>query len=281
MISLPSLPSITLPKFGTGAETPKFLKLAAPAGAVLVSFIILFFVVWPTFTKVLNLSISNKQLANRAQSLKTKAEDLASLDRDVLDKQLSESEQLLPSDKGVFSIVSQIEKAASSAGVILNKVDVTPGTVGDSASLGKTAAESGAAPAAGSAPGQGAADLINVNVTTPKVQLSLSLTSDYRGFLQFINILTSLPRVVSVRDLSVSSTGGAGSQGAIRTLLTVDAYWKPLPKELPAVETPIEKLTAGELQLLDKVKSAQAGGTGVPPGNISVPVGKTDIFAGF
>lgn len=280
-----NFPAIALPKFSIGADAPKYIKLAAPAGAIAVSIIVLVLVVWPTFNNMVKLNISNKQLAARAASLESKASDLATLDRDRLDQQLSASEQLLPSDKGVFTIVQELERSASSSGVILDQIDVAPGSVGDNKSVAESqpGVQGGQGGQAVNSPGQNAADLGNLNVQTPRIQLKVGITSDYQGLLRFLNTLVSLSRVVSVHDLTMASSGGTGgSSGAVKSQLTVDAYWQPLPRELPAVETPIDKLTEAEEELLRKVAinpvpqvvSSSGGGE-------SGPTGRSDLFAPF
>ncbi len=208
-----NLPVISIPKINIGGDFSRFLKLGAPVAAIGVSVLVLLFIVWPTFNNMVKLNISNKQLVTRAASLEAKSQDLASLDRNKLDQQLTASEQLLPSDKGVFLIVAQIEKAASSSGVILNKIDVTPG------SIGETVGSTQAAPTTQNtnAPGQNAADLGSVNIDTPKIQLRVAITSDYAGFLKFLSTLVSLPRVVSVHDLTLATSGSTGG-GLLRHL---------------------------------------------------------------
>lgn len=281
MIGLPS--SLAIPKFAFGDKLNKYVKLAAPASAIGVCAIVLMFVVWPTVDKLIKLNISNRNLSERALKLDQKAKDLVSLDRDLLDKQLGAGEMMLPSDKGVFIMVQQLEKVASSSGVILNKVDVTPGTVGDNMTLGQSGTAQGTAGAPVVAPGQGAADLGELAVSTPKVQLKVSLTSDYSAFLQFLSALSALPRVVSVHDLTLASSS-VGSSAALRSVLTLDAYWSPLPKELPDVETPINKLSSNEEKLLNDVsfQSASFGGSEISaPAGPQVPIGRSDIFAPF
>ncbi|MBI3341858.1 hypothetical protein HY024_01935 [Candidatus Curtissbacteria bacterium] len=288
-----NIPAISIPKISLGADSSKYVKLAAPAGAIAVSALVLLFVVWPTFNNLIKLNISNRQLSTRAASLESKAQDLSTLDRDRLDQQLSASEQLLPSDKGVFTIVQEIEKSASSSGVILNKIDVAPGALGETKSGG---GQAGAAPTPGqsaqtsTAPGQNAADLGSLLISTPRVQLKVAITSDYQGLLRFLNTLDSLSRIVSIHDLTMATSGGVGgSSAAVKTLLTVDAYWQPLPRELPAVETPISKISQAEEDLLKKVVIAPApqslppsgGSTSAGSVSASSSTGKSDLFAPF
>ena len=280
MISLPSFSMPALSSIGSSESVSKVLKMAAPIGSVVISSIVLIFVVWPTFSRIINLNITNKQLSIRAAGLEAKVQSLNSLDQNLLDRQLSASEQLLPSDKGVFSIVSQIEREASAAGVVLDKVDVAPGSVGDSLTLSQSQ-ETNTQPTQRqtASSGQGSADLGSLAVSTPQVQLKIAVSSDYQGLLRFINGLYSVSRIVSIHDLTIVSSG---SGSGITTQLIIDAFWAPIPRELPAVETPIVFLTDSELAILQKVSPGE-GGVGIAAGGegVSVPTGKSDIFAPF
>lgn len=277
MFNLPAISLPAFPKIGSGEEASKILKLAAPIIALFIALIVFVLVVWPTFNKVIGITVSNRQLSGRVVSLQSKADELQTLDKNQLDQQLSASEQLLPSDKGVFSIVQQIEREASASGVILNKVDVAPGSIGGSSSDEKTSQPS---PAPGAVTESG--DLGGTTVDTPLVQLKVSFTGDYQGFLSFIKAITSLPRVVSIHDLSIVA-GGAEASSVIHVQMTVNAYWKPLPGELPPVESPIEKLSESELKILDNVKFEDTTSAPIINGSAAAPVptGRTDIFAPF
>lgn len=279
MFNLPAISIPAFPKIGGGEESSRILKLVAPVIALLISFVVLIFVVWPTVNKVISITVSNKQLSERVGSLQSKADDLQTLDKSQLDQQLSVSEQLLPSDKGIFTIVQQIEREASSSGVILNKVDVAPGSIGNS-----TSNQDGTSPPAPvSSSAAGSADLGGTTVDTALVQLKVSFTGDYQGFLSFIKAITSLPRVVSIHDLTIIA-GGRDASSVIHVQLTVNAYWKALPSELPPVESPIEKLSDSELAVLDNVKFENTTNASIIGGGAAAPVqptGRSDIFAPF
>ncbi len=279
MLGMPTITMPALPKFGASAESSKVFKLAAPVVALVIAGAVLLFVVWPTISRVISITVTNRQLTERVGSLEEKAAVLQDLDRSLLDRQLTASEQVLPSDKGVFSIISQIERQASASGVILNKITVAPGSIGGTTESEKLTA-TGQPPAAQTA-GQ-SADLGGVTVATPYVQIKVSFSGDYRGFLNFLNALTGLPRIVSVHDLTIISSGADGSS-VIDVQMTVDAYWKGLPTELPPVESPIEKLTDEEVALLEDVRFEDTPSAPVTVGGGSVggPIGRSDIFAPF
>src|SRR3972149_8971980 len=104
-------------------DIAKYSSLAVPAVSILVSLLILFLIVWPKFSESLQIKNSNSELTQKVASLKQKADVLTGLDQEELEKQVVAAEQLLPSGKNVFLLVSQIERAAASSGVLLNRVE--------------------------------------------------------------------------------------------------------------------------------------------------------------
>ena len=260
-----------MPKIANLPDISRYTGLATPAVAVAVSVIVAVLVTWPKFSEVLKLRTSNTELEVRLSSLREKAAVLERLsgDRADLELQLAHSEQLLPSDKNIFSVISLVEQVSGSSGVLLNRLEVSPGAIG-TASPGAASAVPQAAPAAGSP-----ADL------APKVSLKLAVTSDYSSFLRFANQLLSFPRVVSISDLSLASSGSSGQAYQIRSSFTLNAFWQPLPTELASVESPVEVLTNDEKELLSGVEfSGSLQTTPSGEGGVqTIPTGKTDIFA--
>ena len=220
---------------------------------------------WPKLSETLQIKNSNSELTQNADSLKQKAGILSRLDQAELEKQVVASEQLLPSDKNVFLLISQIERAAASSGVLLNRVESTPGLL-DTASGGASA--NPAAPSAG-APTE----------IAPSIKVSVSLTSGYSSLLSFLNNVLVIPRAVSITDLSVSSATSEGSS-QLKVSLSIVAYFKQLPTDLGSIEAPVAELTQSEKERLKKIIDtglATAPSVSVP----QVPVGRADIFAPF
>ncbi|KKS03941.1 hypothetical protein A2W45_00640 [Candidatus Curtissbacteria bacterium RIFCSPHIGHO2_12_41_11] len=259
-----NLPTVALPKIGNEVDLSRWISLGAPGGAIAISLIILLFIIWPKFTQILQLKSDNQELSGRVQNLNLKAQKLASFDKESLDLKLGASEQLLPSDKGVFSLVTQIERTAATSGVLLNRVDLAPGSLHDTGDSKKTASSS--------KPGS-QADI------GQNFQLKVSVTGDYKSFEQFLKNIFSVSRILAIKDLNLSaSTSSSGEGSQMRAAMTIDAYWQPLPKELNSIESPIEDLTETELAILNQVSST---GTVSTPSIPSVPTGKTDLFSSF
>ncbi|OGD84979.1 hypothetical protein A3B51_00255 [Candidatus Curtissbacteria bacterium RIFCSPLOWO2_01_FULL_41_18] len=255
-----NLPTISLSKQQESLEVSKGLSLAPSAVGILISLVVLTFVVWPKFHEVLRLRSSNAELTTRAQNLETKAQKLASLDKDTLEKQLAAAEQLLPSDKEVFSLLRQVEITASASGILLNKVDAVAGTINKAGAPPPTTLTTDSA----------------TSSLAPNIQLELSTTSSYASFLQFLASLYSSSRVVSVENLTLSAVSSEGGL-QVRSALTVDAFWKSLPSDLGLIETPIEDLTTEEVARLKAIETAATSQPQVP----SVPLGRNDLFAPF
>jgi len=249
-------------------------NFVAPAGAIGISLVIIFLIAWPKFTQVLNLREVNRELATRAASLNQKAQDLANLNKEDLEVKLSGAESLLPSDKEVFSLVTQVENAARSSGVLLSRLETAPGTIGEGQA---NIATKGTSAPVSQQPGGGS----SFDAGIPKIQIKISLAGDYKSYLQFINLLLSLPRVVAIRDLAVSSSSSSGQSSQLRISLTIDAYWQPLPKELASIESPISELTPQETETLRQIKTTEES-VGVPSAAVPVvPLGRLDLFAPF
>lgn len=263
---------MNLPTLASAAKVEKLdlskvIIFAPPAIAILASFLIAFFVVWPRFKDVLSLQQSNKTLAENAISLEQKVTALASVDRTKLKAQLLAADQLIPSDKNIFNFIGQIEAVRNLSGVVITNLSV--GTVGQ---FGASKADASGAAAPTPPPVATSVDPVLSNAG--EVQMKLSLTSDYRALFQFLDNVYALPRVAIVKDLSLSAV-----DSQLTTNMTINALWQALPTELAAVESPLLTLTASQEELLSKVeKSGTAITTQVVP---EVAKGRSDIFTPF
>ena len=250
-------------KAESSLDIAKYTSLVVPAVSIALSFLVLFLIVWPKFSETLQIRNSNSELAQKVGSLDEKAGILSNLDETELGEQVVAAEQLLPSDKNIFLLISQIEKAAAGSGVLLNRVETAPG-LAEAVSAGQSA---------GSTPsGAGAQPAI-----APSVKVSVSFTSGYSSLLQFLNNALTLPRVISISDLSVSASSSEGS-AQLKATMSIIAYFKQLPTDLGSIEAPITELSDSE-----KARLKQIVDTGLATfGQVEqVPVGRADIFAPF
>lgn len=268
-----NLPSLSIARLLPKIEFGRTQALIAPAGAILIAVIVLVLVIWPKFTQALAIRAENQQLAVRIGVLETKVQVLESLDRDNLVEQLGDAERLLPSDKAVFPYIRQIEAAASAAGVILSKVDVVPGVLS-----GGSAAASPPPTAQGAAPGGASGDALE----GARVQVKISLTSDYKSLVTLLERLMTLARVSAIRDLTIASASATGEVAPLRTSMALDAYFRPLPRDLGSIEAPVEVLTNEEEKILASVRTAAISSpVTTSSAVVVVPTGRTDLFAPF
>jgi len=269
-----NLPAISVPKVGLNLGVSKYLPFAMPVGSLVISVLVAYLVIWPKFGEVLSMRTSNQQLEVQAAQLKEKAQALTLLSQDkvTLERQLSQAEQLLPSQNGIFPLLREIEVASAMSGVLLEKLDVDP----KSLSLGGQGASSAAA---APPPDKNASSVAGLS---PNVVLKVALTGGYRSFLDFLSYLYNGSRVVSVDDLSLTSSSGTegGGGGVVRAAITINAFWRPLPTNLGSLDKPVDKLSSAEVDRLNSVStvsSQQASSSAVP----SVPLGRSDLFAPF
>ena len=276
-----NLPTIPVFKIKEISEASRAFTLVVPVGSIIISLLIVGFVIWPKINEILALQKDNEQLAMQADSLEKKASILAGLDKNKLEEQLIAAEQLLPSDKNVFSVLRQVEVSASQSGILLNKVEAVAGTINEEVStlpavpiapsVPTTPTTPTDNPVAGAIPSQGA-----TFEATSKVQVRLSTTSDYTSLLKFLSNIYAFSRVVNIDGISLSPAIGESLQ--IRSSFSIDAYWKTLPLELGSIESPISLLTNDEEQLLVKVLKPEAIQAPTVP---TVPVGRNDLFTPF
>lgn len=266
-----NLPALIIPKMISFSGSSRLRAVGAPVAAIAASLAVVFFVSWPRFGEVLRLKAANDLLAGQAQAVERKAQLLSSLDLDLLDNQLVAAEGLLPSDKGVFSLVRQIEGAAVASGVLIDRLEVTPGQVAGEASKNNAAV--------GQQQTTGSGDKTGVKDPAPKIVLKVSFSSGYSSLVTFIGNVLGIPRALSISDISLSATSSEGT-AVVRALVTVNGYWQQLPTQLSSIESPLEELTSTELELLSKIKTTGGVGAGSRAAP-AVPLGKSDLFAPF
>ncbi len=272
-----NLPSLTVGA-GTKADSPiaeigKFLIFAPSILAIVASISIAFFVVWPKFNEVVKLKESNKTLEATSVKLSDKVKALSVLDQSKLKTQLTSAELLLPSEKNIFPFIRQIEDIRNRSGVVITSLSV--GTVGQFNS-GKAKPDAGAPSAPAPVPPAAGADSdIAGSVSASVVEMKVSVTSDYRSILQFLNNLYAMARVTIVKDLSFSPT----ADGQITTSLVISSLWQPLPSDLPSIEAPLPSLTKADTDLLSKIENE--GPISAPAPVPDVPKGRPDIFTKF
>ena len=259
------LPHMTGGVKATKIDTSGLAVFGMPALAIGVSILIAFFVVWPKFSQALSLRAANSELTVRVEALDLKADVLASLDRSELETQLALSEQLLPSDKGAFVFVRQIENAAATSGVFLDRVDLVPGNL-------KT-----------DDTGENSPPVVGDNAKpsiSPSLQVRVSTTSNYSSLISFLGTLFSISRVTGINELTIASESDDEGVSALKATFVIDAFWRPLPSQLGSIESAVSTLSASELEVLANARILESGG-GATPVVPQVPTGRADLFSPF
>lgn len=269
----------TLPVLGTltKVDFSRVQTVFAPAGAVIVSLVVLIFVVWPKFGQAFSIRAENEQLVDRISLVSDKVQILESLDKNILKQQLVASEGLLPSDKAVFTFIRQVENSASASGVVLSKVDAAPGAVSGAGQTTGMAAAPGPTPSGLAVPAAGGESA----EPAAKIQVKVLVTSDYKSLVNFIERISALARISSVRDLTVASTSASGEAAPLRSSIVIDAYYRILPRELGSIESPVEDLTAEEEKILARVRQIAVSEPTLPTVTPVSPGGRSDLFAPF
>ena len=271
-----NIPSVQAAKITRLIDISKITNIVIPVLAIILSVAINIFLVWPKFRDTLSLRESNQELNTRVDALKTKAQFLSSLNRATLSDQLASAEGLLPSGKNAFTFIRQVELAASTTGIILNKVDVAPGLVSE----GEVQTAPAGGPPSASAPGSTAGQTFS---SVPKVSLKIAITSDYKSFLAFLANLYGNPRVAIVRDLAIGAASAGAESAPLKSTMVIESFYKQLPQKLGSIESPVVDLTQGEKDRLAKIKTVLISPT--TPSQVvtvpEVPIGREDLFAPF
>lgn len=259
------LPGLTLLGSGTKkTNVSEYIGFAVPSFAILAALAIAYFVVWPKFQEVMQIKSSNKDLVALNATLSQKADALERLNKSELTSDYALADQMLPSDKEVFLLLRQIEVTATSNGVVLSSLTLTPGQVGTGSATAK--ANAPAPPPSNSAAAAGA-DVVEIPVT-------LSISSDYRSLISFLSNIFAEPRVVNINNISSAASG----TGTVSTSISLTSYWQSLPTTLGSIDSPISNLTSQEIARLKKAENSPISvGTSLP----QVPVGRSDLFSPF
>lgn len=275
---------MNLPTLSVGAKSKaehssldlsKFLVFAPSVLAIAASFLIAFFVVWPKFNEVLKLNETNKTLEGTSVTLRTKADDLSKIDVSKLKTQLTAAELLMPSDKSIFTFIRQVEDIRNRSGVVITNLSV--GSVGqfnsDASKSGTDSTQTNAPAAPPPAAATVDADVAASGASV--VEMKVSVTSDYKSVLQFLNDLYGMARVTTVKDLTFASS----AEGQLSTNMTISSLWQSLPTDLPAIEAPLPTITKSDTDLLARVDSSQETSASVVVPDL--PKGRPDIFSKF
>ncbi len=147
------------------------------------------------------------------------------VDRNLLDRYLKNSTAAIPDEKKTAGIVTGLSSMASSSGVIVRSLELTPGLVSSASARSPVVAGAG----------------------LKFVPAALTLTADFPSLSRFLAQLRSTSQILSVRDLQFDAVGERS-----RVQMGVQIYYLP-PREKPVDWTGLASLTPPEVDILEKL----------------------------
>ncbi len=219
--------------------------LFAPLGVLLLVIIIM-----GVSAKVIfdNIARLNQDLANNQKTenmLKLKLTSLQTVDPNLS----TQSEAVifaLPGSNSVLDAVSQVQNQATGLHLGVSNIDSENGV---------------------SVPGS------EINSS----DLTFNADGDFQSITSFIdNIKKSTP--ISIFDTIKITNQSQSGNNTFRLTATLTSYWALLPKTIPAITEPIEKLTVDENKILNQISSLTEPVNLPGSATSSVAVGKTNPF---
>jgi len=226
----------------------KYKLLIYPVCVTLVSILVIVFVIYPQIRGYFTGVEDKKRINERLIKLETKAKELEVIPGDLLNSQVQSSKVALPPEKDYTSIIGLLQRLSAEVGVAL--VSVTLDTVKGRDTGGVTSFS------------------VKVDVNLPR-----------ESFDVFLSKIESSPITMRVASISVDS---AQTSDSLLASIIIDVFYAPSPKTFGSIDSPIEKLTAEEEVLVEKLTSNSVS---VPvtssieesPGS-NIPRGKSNPF---
>lgn len=214
-------------------------------------------VIWVIFVridlpKISEINRVRQQLSGikeRLAKLSAKSNLLTSLDEEKLKVDLEKTNLVLPDGKDAPSILRNLEISASSSGIFLENLDLTPGKL----------ATKGATPQIGGEKSNEIPLRVAINGTTPQITA-------------YLEKITSIGRSLGVKNLEINF--GEGTASAKVNLELVAYFLLPPPSVGGGVEEALPTMRAQENDALTKISQREL----LAPAPITSPAGKTDLF---
>jgi hypothetical protein len=189
--------------------------------AVITEIVLMVIAVPPRLQNIFSNQIKFNSLSLQSRDLESAVQTVTSIDKTRLDGYLQKSTIALPDEKKTAGIVSGLSNVASSAGIIVRDLELTPGLL--SSSSARTPSVRG----------------------LKYVPAALLLSSDLPSLAKFVNSLRNTSQVLGVSELHYVSSGNYNS-----VEIGVQIFYLP-PSEGPVEWKQLEALTSTELDLLD------------------------------
>lgn len=214
-------------------------------------------VLLPQGAAVLELRGNLRVLREQLVRLSEKADTLASLDQEELERNVALAERGLPSHKPVFETLSSLGNQAGRAGVTI---------VGYQLSPGELATESGEA-----------AEDITTNASgLLEMLIEATVLGDFTQIAAYLDVLRSTAPLVDVTGLSLTTVASEGGQLTNQSELTLSSYYALPPETIGEPSQPLAEFSDAAVARLKFLSGLEFLGTSeaTAPGN----VGKTNPF---
>ncbi|KKS90375.1 MAG: hypothetical protein UW69_C0002G0018 [Microgenomates group bacterium GW2011_GWA2_44_7] len=226
-----------------------------PLVVVLSILLSLFLIVTPAFESIKKTNKEVEEQQKKLDFLTQKVEDLKKLDPEVVDRRLGLMEKAIPSEKDALAGVALLQTVASTVGVNIENLSVSPGMVSsDSAAL--------------------QADMSKLSVAYKGV-----LVGDIDQFLAFFDTLAkpTFPLFVPTK-INFSGSSDKRQTGT----LTLNMLWLQQPKSFGGDSKPVANLSTAEEDFVrwveQNTENAPSGLMPIDQSSFATVSGKTNLF---
>lgn len=201
-------------------------------------------IVYPQINIFLENRKKIEEINIKQQLLESKLGTLEKVNPDIFKKNIEVALLALPAEKDVTGVISQL----------LYLLNINRLTLNEMSFLGVAAQDK-----------------------QDSIQIKIDISGGKDSFKSFITGLASLPRIIKVSSLEVSSS----KEGeVIQSSLTLQAFYQVLPNSIGNVNAPLPVISPKETEVLSKIQSSSQVLPQAPVASSSGSVvkGKTDPF---
>lgn len=199
----------------------------------------------PKIGEINNVRRELSSIQERLAKLSAKSSLLTSLNEEKLKGDYEKTSLVLPDGKDAPSILRTLEVSASSSGVFLENLDLSPG---------KLATREGTR-----------------GEKQNEISLKVTVSGTISQITAYLAKITSIGRVLGVKSLEISLTEGTASA---KVNLELVAYYLFPPQSTDKVDEPLPSLGTQENDVLSEVIQREI----IIPQPILPPFGKSDLF---
>lgn len=194
----------------------RFIIFPALTGAVCLLLIAL--IVVPQTLSFFNNQESLRASEEKHQFLSEKAQTLSSLNEVDLKNKTEVMVSVLPDDKDYSTILGLIQSITSATGFVITSFQI-------------------------------GAPFTDTSTGTLGFNIKVEITGQQENFKNLLNGLENSKQVLKLSGVEINDQGNATR---LETVVSIDAYYAPLPKAIGALNAPLPELTAEDLALLTK-----------------------------